>query len=317
VTLRWDGSPLDRTPGNPIGAYWIWRQIPGALALESLANGTRRMVEADPARVLPDTRTLRSTMTGAQTYYWEYVGSQVSHGYAGYSYTATTPCDSIAGSNPLTLFMVEAEELSSGLYWFSAPDSGYSVDNLAPPVPAPFTGQYASGTAVLHWGVSGAGDFATFRLYRGGSVDFMPGPGKLVATQADTGYVDPAGSPSYYKLTAVDIHGNEGPVATLLPSGTLDVPGAGPVAFALDGVQPNPTPGARLSVTFSLPVAAPARLELLDVSGRRVAAREVGTLGAGRHVVDLAPDHALAPGLYLVRLTQGPNLRVTRVAVLK
>jgi hypothetical protein len=40
------------------------------------------------------------------------------------------------------------------------------------------------------------------------------------------------------------------------------------VAFALEGVQPNPARGERLSVAFALPSGAPARLELLDVSVR-------------------------------------------------
>jgi hypothetical protein len=55
----------------------------------------------------------------------------------------------------------------------------------------------------------------------------------------------------------------------------------------------------------------------VDVTGRRVAEREVGVLGAGRHSVSLAAERRLAPGLYLVRLTQGVNMQVKRVVVLK
>jgi hypothetical protein len=56
---------------------------------------------------------------------------------------------------------------------------------------------------------------------------------------------------------------------------------------------------------------------LVDVSGRQVAAREVGALGVGRHVVNLGAGLQLSPGLYLVRLTQGANARVVRAALLK
>jgi len=70
-------------------------------------------------------------------------------------------------------------------------------------------------------------------------------------------------------------------------------------------------------VAFALPSEAAARLELLDVSGRRVRAREVGSLGAGRHRVNLAEGRRVTPGLYWVRLTQGPNRRTTRVAVIE
>jgi hypothetical protein len=66
-------------------------------------------------------------------------------------------------------------------------------------------------------------------------------------------------------------------------------------------------------VRFSLPSAAPARLELLDVAGRRIVSHEVGV---GQHTLDLGVGQRLAPGLYLVRLTQGANTRTTRVAVI-
>ena len=88
-------------------------------------------------------------------------------------------------------------------------------------------------------------------------------------------------------------------------------------ALSLDPPRPNPLPGGALAVGFTLPSAAPASIELLDVAGRRVAGREVGSLGAGHHTLDLGERLRLAPGLYLVRLTQGANTRVTRVAVLR
>ena len=86
--------------------------------------------------------------------------------------------------------------------------------------------------------------------------------------------------------------------------------------FALLGGRPNPSSG-RLSAWFTLPAARPAMLELWDVSGRRIAAREVGSLGAGEHTVDLTPRQALPPGVYLLRLTQGERTSTMRAAVLK
>ena len=69
---------------------------------------------------------------------------------------------------------------------------------------------------------------------------------------------------------------------------------------------------------FKLPSATPASLELLDIAGRRIVTREVGSLGAGRSTeLDLGAGQRLAPGLYLVRLRQGANTSVARVAVLR
>jgi hypothetical protein len=139
----------------------------------------------------------------------------------------------------------------------------------------------------------------------------------LIATLSDTGYADPGPAGRYYKLIAVDVNGNASPFAMLGPGGTLDVAGDAPMTLALERVQPNPSRGGPLLVRFTLPTAAPARLELLDVSGRRVLARSVGTLGPGRHALDLASGQTLAAGIYLLRLSQGASVRVTRVALLR
>ena len=87
-----------------------------------------------------------------------------------------------------------------------------------------------------------------------------------------------------------------------------------PVTFALDRLV-NPSVGGRLTVTFSLARSSPARLELLDVSGRRVAAREVGSLGPGHHQVQLGDDRPLPSGMYFVRLSQGMNVAVRRATI--
>lgn len=65
-------------------------------------------------------------------------------------------------------------------------------------------------------------------------------------------------------------------------------------------------------VRCALASAAPATLELLDVSGRRLAVRELP--GAGEHDVDFAGT-GLAAGVYFARLTQDGAVAATRVAV--
>ena len=87
-----------------------------------------------------------------------------------------------------------------------------------------------------------------------------------------------------------------------------------PAAFAI-GPLVNPSFGGLLTVTFSLRSSTAAQLELLDVGGRRAAAREVGSLGPGQHRVRLGEDCPLPPGVYFVRLSQGANVIVARVAM--
>ena len=89
----------------------------------------------------------------------------------------------------------------------------------------------------------------------------------------------------------------------------------GPAEFALRGALPNPSRGDRLDVSFSLPNAAPAELSLFDVGGRRVAFEDVGALGPGPHVADLARRVPISPGIYFARLSQGERSLLVKVVV--
>ncbi len=83
--------------------------------------------------------------------------------------------------------------------------------------------------------------------------------------------------------------------------------------LALLGTRPQPA-DARLVVALELPGDAPAALELCDVAGRR--RRRQTLTGAGRHTIALG-DASLAPGIYVVTLTQGAQRVVLRVPVLR
>jgi hypothetical protein len=229
-------------------------------------------------------------------------------------YVAVVPTISNAAPND---FVVTAHTNVAWIWFVSAIASGQSVDNLAPPPPSPFAAAFSGGATHLHWGVSAASDFGTFRLYRGTSAGFVPAPGNMVVATTDTGYADVGVSGNYYKLSAVDVNGNESPFAALGPDQTLDAPAEVKLEFALAGLRPNPSRGNRVMVDFTLPVAEPARLEMIDVAGRRVVDRAVGGLGIGHHVVDLAAGRSLSPGIYLIKLTQGVHSRVARAAVVR
>jgi hypothetical protein len=316
VSVRWTASDLDAVPNGPIVEYDVWREVPAAYALVALRNGARMGRPAEPDR---RGGAIRTTASGLATYYWEYVGSQPAHGHPAYSYSAPTLSDSLAGSNPKTLFMVEAYDEIAGYYYGSAPDSGYSVDNLAPAPPGSFAGEYAAGVTRLHWNPSPEGDLSVYRLHRGTSADFAPGPANLVAEQPDTGYVDVAGQPYYYKLAAVDVHGNSSAYVSLLPQGVLVVfEGPSPRRAWLGRPTPNPAPDA-ITVRFGLPRAGPASLVVFDLTGRRVWQSGTRAWAAGEHQIRWdgidARGHRAAPGVYQLMLMTGDGTPVQRAVV--
>jgi hypothetical protein len=86
------------------------------------------------------------------------------------------------------------------------------------------------------------------------------------------------------------------------------------LALALEGLRPNPAVG-ELVASFTLPSGSPARLELLDVTGRVWLAREVGGLGVGSHMVRLGGS--VPAGMYWLRLTQGGRSLLARGVVVR
>lgn len=95
---------------------------------------------------------------------------------------------------------------------------------------------------------------------------------------------------------------------------TLVVPPSPGGRLGLAGVRPNPS-GNAFSVAFTLPDASALRIELLDLAGRQILARDLTGLGPGSHVVKLAEDRTLSPGVYVVRLSQGGRSLTTRAVV--
>jgi hypothetical protein len=79
---------------------------------------------------------------------------------------------------------------------------------------------------------------------------------------------------------------------------------------------PNPATGL-LAIAFTLPSAAPARLEVVDVGGRMVGLCDVGSMGMGQHHVTFTEAARWRPGIYLVRLTQGPRSLMARACIVR
>jgi len=100
-----------------------------------------------------------------------------------------------------------------------------------------------------------------------------------------------------------------------LSSGVPDARASGP---ALSPVSPNPVTGVS-RVTFTLPRASEATLELFDVAGHRVRTLAHGAYRAGDHPVAIdfqaGEGRRLAPGVYLISLSALGERRIRRVVV--
>jgi hypothetical protein len=97
----------------------------------------------------------------------------------------------------------------------------------------------------------------------------------------------------------------------------LAVDSHGPATvLAIQSLFPNPALG-EVTVSFTLPSARTARLELYDIGGRRIVARELDHLGPGSHSIRLAEGDHFAPGVYMVRLLQGRESTIAKVVMIR
>ena len=321
VKVSWYPSWLDGVSDPNLAAYDVYRSAPTSVAMAAVKAGAHAMAGFGEAPWATG-RSFVISPDAAQVYAWEFVGSVLpAHFLPTYGFIAPTTTDSMAAGNPKTPFMVVARNSSSSMYWLSAPDSGYSVDNLPPVIPAPFTAAYAAGATHLHWGSNTDADLAGYRLYRGSSSGFVPGAGNLISAQPDTGYNDIGPAGSWYKLSAIDVHGNESVYATLGPNGTLAAPGALVTALAFSPPAPNPSRGDGATFRIALPEAAHITLSIYDQQGRRVRDLVSGTWPAGEHRPRWdgrdETGRPAASGIYFARLVaMGRTLKV-RFAVVR
>ncbi|MBI5170632.1 MAG: T9SS type A sorting domain-containing protein [Candidatus Eisenbacteria bacterium] len=216
VQLSWQASDYDKPAVHSVTGYRVWRRgqpfAPG-MPHDALPSGwiARPSASAALAAFAPPSE------------YWEAIATLPAAMLNGYAYTAGTTRDSAEGDPAWTAFFVQAITSDVSTFYNSVVDSGYSVDNLAPPAPGPFAVVYAPTANTLHWTARTIPDLRGYEVHRGGQPTFVPSAATLVTTTADSSYADVPGA-HYYKLAAIDVHGNRSrwlsaspssPVATL------------------------------------------------------------------------------------------------------
>jgi hypothetical protein len=180
---------------------------------------------------------------------------------------------------------------------------------LSPPLPANIAAPEAQ-LVQLSWSLQGAAEVQASVERRVRDEEWL-GLGAASVTAADrVTFEDRSVEPgARYEYRLRVARGGEEAVSAV---SRIDIPSG----YALDLVGAQPNPAAReLWVALALPRDDAARLELLDVSGRMIAARDVGDLGPGRHRVRLGEDVRLAPGVYMIRLASGGRA-ITRKALI-
>jgi hypothetical protein len=339
VRVQFNQSELDSAiqTGHPIQTYNLWRRVDnlsstgeiiGAFSGRAGVVGTAatglRTVEWGGKVYAQGSEPLTISAGTLPNGTWELIGGYAAAQLPEYIAVSPTTADSGAVGIHWSVFVVSAHTPTPSIWFASNPDSGYSVDNIAPAAPQIFqiTNVTSQLDVELEWSASEANDFQYFNLYRDTSPGFVPSEANRIAQLTETTYTDPQAlqqaAPLYYKLTAVDHAGNEGDESDA-NTGVVAVGGqALPRQIALYPVAPNPIGGNGV-IRFDLPKAVAVELRLYDARGRLVRTAHAGEqLPAGTHqwTWDSRDDagRQVLPGIYFYRFTAG-SFSQTRKAV--
>jgi hypothetical protein len=313
VNVTWSASARDVAPDTLVSFYSVWRSITGAKAADLLAYGIGPM-KPEELTMQFQGPGYRMTTDGGKSYAWEWLANLPGHYLPVYSHMAVTPFDSVTGNTGYVQFMVSTQTRMPSIFWDAAPDSGYSVDNLAPAKVKGLCGQAAKGL-MLAWRNNTESDLRDYAVFRnGGFVDVAP-----ETTYTYTGTIN---MNDRFFVAAYDIHGNKGPesdpwVYTGVAGAASSV--AAPTRDVLNGACPNPF---RQTTSFHYQLAKPSRilLRVFNVNGQLVKTVAEGQKQPGYYTVNWdgrdMQGELVADGMYLYTLTLPSGVQTKKVLVL-
>jgi hypothetical protein len=245
---------------------------------------------------------------------WELLGSFAATQQSEYVYRASALADSTASGIPYSVYVVSAHTTTPTVWYVSYPDSGYSVDNLPPEAPGGLLAEQSFSPIglALSWDLSAANDISHYAVYRGSSEGFVPSVGNRVVVPIEPEWFDGSwrwSSSYHYKISAVDIHGNESGFTLVRPDDVTggDTPKA-PEASYLSQNYPNPF-NPRTRIAFGLSEPGHVSLRVFDAAGRlvRALADEERREGRYEEVWDgkSSGGHPVSTGIYFYRLRAG------------
>lgn len=176
----------------------------------------------------------------------------------------------------------------------------------------------------LSWDRNSESDFGAYAVYRGPDESFEPSSENLIVSTCDTLLFDGEwrwDSGFSYKISALDIHGNESGHALLTPESVTGVETpAAPAVTRLAQNVPNPfNPTTRIA--FDLAAPEHVSLRIYDSAGRLVNALFEGDRPAGHHVAiwdgKSISGRGVASGIYYYRLTAGQFGQTKKMVLLR
>lgn len=318
VEVTWSRFGGDGISDNPVTNYGVWR-----------------LEENEPVKSAATYSDWTSVPELPE------IGTSVNDGHVRYVYVGGAPAAQLMQYTALapTIYnrapdkdnhggwehFVVSGHTRNGVTAWTAPDSGYAVDNLAPAPPADVQSQASETEVTLTWLISDEADFDYYKVYKSETQGFNPDETTLVGTTSGTEFKDndvTVGNTYYYKLSTVDFNENEGELSeeiTVMITGVEQENGV-PTEYALQQNYPNPF-NPTTTIKYSIPQAADVKLVVYDMLGKEVNVLVNKSQNAGYYNVTWdARDsfgNKLTSGVYIYRIEAGDFVQTSKMILLK
>ncbi|MBI3195594.1 MAG: T9SS type A sorting domain-containing protein [Ignavibacteriae bacterium] len=313
VNVRWNKFPAEDFSIDKLTSYGVWRKEPMAKISFGKFNSYKEMFQSG--------KVGSSYLLNGDV--WTFLKSVPAAKQMVYSVDVPTLFDStIFHGMKWTTFYVTGQSLNPYVVYASPPDSGYSLDNLMPFVPAGLGARMASGGVELQWELSAEADFNYYAVYRGTTANFIPGEpiGEVPeAMYQDNDVVN--GQRYYYKLASFDFSGNISDYSAELEVNVLDVNENGiPDGFALGQNFPNPF-NPSTSIKYQVSQSSNVRIIVYNTLGVEVTRLVDEHLDAGYYsIVWDGRDNigkSVSTGIYLYKMEAGSFTEVKKMIYVK
>jgi len=250
---------------------------------------------------------------------WVVVGSGAAIGNNIYTYEVSTLRDSTSDDDGMTEFKVVAS-MNEG-HFHSPPQSGYSVDNIAPGVPQGLMAVLIEDGIQLTWEMSADEDFQYYMLEKSSDEAFTE---PEVFETIDIAYLDldyVLNESNYYRLAAVDHAGNMSDYSDVVDIAILATDlDLIPEVFALHQNYPNPF-NPTTQIKYDLPEDALVTINIFDLVGRSIKSLVNSQQTAGYRSIqwNATNNHgeSVSAGMYIYMIQAGDFRQTKKMVLLK
>lgn len=316
VQVVWNMFPAEKYSYGQVINYGVWRKDPILPSLNSIK------------KVNNFTEMLQATSQGGQVVMgasvWSFVGAVPASGLPQYSFVSPTLLDSTKVSGQRwTVFYVAGYAKDNSVVYSTQPDSGFSTDNISPLAPSGVSASFTTNTVTLKWKANTEPDVYQYAIYRGTTASFDPTgttPVAKVRTPQYQDAVSQSGVTYYYKISALDVSGNEGAFTAVSVLTGIESSSGLPTEFALNQNYPNPF-NPTTEIAFSIPKQSPVKIVIYGLSGEVVATIVNQTMSAGNYRVTwngrTDDGRAVASGVYFYHLQAEGFTATKKMTLLK